>query len=201
MHPRSLPDATLVARAATGDGDAFAELARRYAGLIRQTIRDRPFGLMHEDLRQEALIGLFEACRAYDPTRHRFGAVATVQVRHRVCEARKCAGRRKHRLLSEALRIDYRPGDDDRPTLADRLGSDHNDPARIVELREELRELATTNGRRDRRLRAASQTRQYGEADIATALELVAQGKTLREAGAAVGASHPTVMRWVRNAA
>jgi hypothetical protein len=43
--------------------------------------------------------------------------------------------------------------------------------------------------------------RRYTDAEITTALTLVAQGKSLREAGAAVGASHPTVMRWVRNAA
>jgi hypothetical protein len=32
--------------------------------------------------------------------------------------------------------------------------------------------------------------RRYSDAGIAQALELVAQGKTLREAGATVGASH-----------
>jgi hypothetical protein len=30
---------------------------------------------------------------------------------------------------------------------------------------------------------------------------LVAEGRTLREAGAAVGARHTTVMRWLRKAA
>ena len=43
--------------------------------------------------------------------------------------------------------------------------------------------------------------RRYTYADISKALTLVAKGKTLREAAAAVGASHPTVMQWLRNAA
>jgi hypothetical protein len=37
--------------------------------------------------------------------------------------------------------------------------------------------------------------------EISAALALVADGKTLREAGAAVGAPHTTVMRWLRKAA
>jgi transposase-like protein len=41
----------------------------------------------------------------------------------------------------------------------------------------------------------------YSDTDTTTVLELVAQGKTLREAGAAVGTSHQTVMRWIKNAA
>ena len=202
MRPRSLTDATLAARACKGDSDAFAELARRYSGLIRQSIRHPAFGLTHEELRQEALIGLFEACRAYDPAMsHRFGGVATVRVRHHVTEARKRAGRRKHRLLGEALGIDNPVRGEEGRTFAERIASDRDDPARIVELREELRELATAQGRRDRRLRAGSYTRVYGEADKRVALQLVDDGKSVRAAAAAVGASHPTVLRWLKDAA
>src|SRR3954447_13549059 len=158
MHPRSLDDPTLAARAANGDSDAYAELARRYAGLIRQATRHPAYGLTREELRQEALLGLFEACRAYEPGgRHRFGGVATVRVRHRVTEARKIAGRLKHRLLTEALGIDHPARGQQARSFSEQLASDREDPARIVELREELRELATRPlARRDRRLRAGS---------------------------------------------
>jgi transposase-like protein len=43
--------------------------------------------------------------------------------------------------------------------------------------------------------------RSYALGEMATALELVAGGRTLREAADAVGATHPTVLRWLRNAA
>src|SRR5262245_59265183 len=115
----SLDDATLAARAARGDDAAFAELARRYRGLISQTIRRPVPGLSYEDRRQEALLGLFLACRQHaQQTRWRFGAMATMAVRHRVTEARKVAMRRKHRLLTDALGIDHRRGDDV-PTIAE----------------------------------------------------------------------------------
>ena len=48
---------------------------------------------------------------------------------------------------------------------------------------------------------AAPHRRRFTDADVAVARSLVANGKTLREAGAAVGATHPTVLRWLHNAA
>jgi hypothetical protein len=80
------------------------------------------------------------------------------------------------------------------------------------ELRDELRQRALRVGRARlarqcahaapvRRSSDASWPRRYSDAGIAQALELVAQGKTLREAGATVGASHATVMRWLKNVA
>jgi transposase-like protein len=42
---------------------------------------------------------------------------------------------------------------------------------------------------------------RYSRTQIATVLSLVDQGRSLRQAGAAVGASHPTVLRGVRHAA
>ena len=79
-----------------------------------------------------------------------------------------------------------------------------DDPARIIELREELARLAVEGERRPepRPRRKPSKPRRYYTPDeVTTALELVAGGRTLREAADAVGATHPTVLRWLRNAA
>jgi hypothetical protein len=43
--------------------------------------------------------------------------------------------------------------------------------------------------------------RRYSDAQIERALALVAQGHSLADAGAAVGAAHTTVLRWLRKAA
>ena len=162
------------------------------------THRPHP-GLEREDERQEALIGLLQACREFDPARGSFGAIATIRVRSRVSTARALAYNTRNRIVTNALRLEHRAGpDEDRMrTLADTLPAGPGaDPAVVVELRDELRQRVAYQRRY-----GEQRKRRFTDADVATALELVAQGKTLREAGAAVGASHPTVMRWVRNAA
>ena len=82
-------DGMLAGRAARGDGAAFAELARRYDDLIAFYARGHARGHDRDDERQEALIGLLEACRVFDPSRGSFGAIATVRVRSRVWNARE----------------------------------------------------------------------------------------------------------------
>jgi DNA-directed RNA polymerase specialized sigma24 family protein len=52
-------DEFLAARASLGDGAAFAELARRYHRLLCAASTCPPPGVEFEDLRQEALIGLW----------------------------------------------------------------------------------------------------------------------------------------------
>jgi hypothetical protein len=94
-------------------------------------------------------------------------------------------------------------------TLAETLpAGDGADPAVVIELRDELRQQAIRQRRerlarrrraRDRAGRKPREVpwpRRSSDAEIATALALVAQGKTLRDAGAA----HPTVLRWLENA-
>jgi hypothetical protein len=71
----AVTDAFLAVRAAAGDEAAFAELARRYRPLICSVTQRPPLGAEIEDLRQEALIGLFEACRAHDPAKGRFAGL------------------------------------------------------------------------------------------------------------------------------
>jgi hypothetical protein len=200
MSLRSLSDAALASRAAAGDDVTFSELARRNGWLLRRTTRQVAFGMTLEDQRQEALIGLFEACRAFDPAKGSFAAIATTCVRRAVWNARlkACAG--KQRILTEALGLDHR--DRDELTIAERVPArDADDPALVLELREKLRELAATGERRIERRAPARPRRRYTDTEISVALSLVAEGKTLREAGAAVGAAHGTVLRWLHNAA
>ncbi len=92
-------DEVLAQRAGAGDERAFGELARRYRGLIVFVTRRAPSGLSRDDLRQEALIGLFEACHAHDPSKCAFAQMAGACVRHRVWRAQLHARRAKHRVL------------------------------------------------------------------------------------------------------
>lgn len=134
---RSMTDATLAAPVLAGDGQAFAELAHRYRELIGFTTRNPAEGHDVDDERQEALLALREACRIYNPARGSFGAIATVRVRSRVWNSRR------NRILTDALHLEHRAVEEDESdstladTIADREGTD---PARVIELREELRE-------------------------------------------------------------
>jgi hypothetical protein len=87
----SMSDAALAARVLEGDGQAVAELAHRYRGLIGFTTRNPAEGQDRDDERQEALLALLEACSIYDPARGSFGAIATVRVRSRVWNSRRRA--------------------------------------------------------------------------------------------------------------
>jgi DNA-directed RNA polymerase specialized sigma subunit len=109
MQLSSLTDAELAERVVKGDGDAFAELADRYRWLIGWlTHRPHP-GLEREDERQEALIGLLQACRDFDPARGSFGAIATIRVRSRVSTARAKAHNTRNRIITNALRLETTP--------------------------------------------------------------------------------------------
>src|SRR3954462_15598431 len=135
MSLETVSDRYLARRAATGDGTAFAELARRYQPLLGAAALAGPEGGEVDDARQHAMIGLFVACRATDGQRP-FAGIAKVNVRWELARARRDAATRKHRVLTHALR--------DEAPAAGAAGwlpaPDMCDPARIVELREQLRE-------------------------------------------------------------
>src|SRR3954452_18064854 len=113
MKLESVSDGYLAVRAATGDGAAFAELVCRYRRLLEAAVARVPEGGEREDARQEALIGLYVACRATDGRRP-FAGIAKLNVRWRVACANQYAARRKHRVLSGAAR---EPGPDERPAM------------------------------------------------------------------------------------
>jgi RNA polymerase sigma factor (sigma-70 family) len=203
MRPQSLTDEALAVRARGGDERAFEELVRRYWRVMRAAMRRPGFAMGWEDEGQEALLGLFHACRSYRPERGRFGPLAAVCVRNRISNARTRGRLPGHRIVSEAFGLDYQLGPDGRP-LRERLpAGEQADPAVIVEWREELARLATEGERRPEPRRAAPKRPDagYSDSDVRTALALLADGKSQREAAAAIGASHSTVSRWLNRAA
>lgn len=193
MSLEAVRDGYLATRAAQGDAAAFEELARRYRPLLTAAAREVPEGHDRDDARQEALIGLFEACRATDGRRP-FAGIARLNVRWQIARARRDAATIKHRLLTDSARDDGRP-------CGWLSAPQSNDPARIVELREQLRDHL-----RDRPavlglvLCEHDATRRHSAAKIADALRLIADGSTITVAAAAVGASHSTVRTWVDEA-
>lgn len=196
MSLEGVTDGYLAVRAAKGDGVAFAELARRYRPLIVHVTRLWTVGLDVEDARQEALIGLYQACQKYDPARGRFEGLANLRVRSRVRNANIDARRRKHRILTDA----YRDGDEPVRQLAERAAAPAGtDPARVVVLRDELREHAE---RARRRASAPGRDfrRRYSDEQKARALALITDGKTIKQTAFAVGAPSDSVRRWVKRA-
>jgi RNA polymerase sigma factor (sigma-70 family) len=196
MSLAGVRDEFLAGRASRGDGAAFAELARRYRPLIVSASKYPEAGLEFEDLRQEALIGLFVACRKCNPAKGgRFAGLARVCVRWAVGQARKSSRARKHLILTHAL-ADH---DEISRRLEQRVGAPASDPAVVVELRDELRAHA-------RRLRrrieapAGDLRRRYSDEQIERALALVAAGQTFQVAALAVGTRADTVARWVQRA-
>lgn len=57
-----------------------------------------------DDVRQEALIGLWVACRDWDPARGSFKPFAVMVIRRRLATAVKVATAGKHRCLTDAAR-------------------------------------------------------------------------------------------------
>ena len=189
----AVSDGFLAGRAAAGDEAAFAELARRYRPLIGRLTLGPPAGVGVDDLRQEALLGLLDACRYYQPAKGPFPALARINVRWRVNSARMAARAAKHRILSHAVR----DGEDRMNWLAERTPAPEGaDPAVVVVLRDELRERA----QRSRGGRRPDRRRRYSDAQITHALTLIAAGKTLKQAAFAVGAPPGQVARRVKRA-
>jgi RNA polymerase sigma-H factor len=99
-----------VSLAAAGDERAFAQLASRFGGIAR-LIADRFYarGLEREDLRQVALIALWEACKRYDSSvvpDGSFVGFAAICMRRKVISAVQDAQRKKQALLSDAADLD-----------------------------------------------------------------------------------------------
>jgi transposase-like protein len=192
---RNVSDEQLAVRAASGDGDAFEELARRYRPLIGAATRWLPDGLEPDDARQASLLGLFEACRATDGVR-RFSGLAAKRVRWQVAAARRTATTRKHRVLTDAIH-----GSDERDgPLAWIAAPESTDPARVVELREVLRDRLRDHAATERRRAKAPRgdlRRRYTREQVDRALALIAAGSTISDAAAAVGARYRAVHEWL----
>ena len=98
----------LCGRAASGDMEAFAQLARRFMPLIRHKTRSYFIvGAGRDDVIQEGLIGLYRAVLAYDPARGgSFQSFADRCITHQIQSAVRAAGRQKHAPLNSYLPFD-----------------------------------------------------------------------------------------------
>ena len=84
MSLGGVSDRFLAVRAAAGDEPAFAELALRYRALIGRLTQGPPRGVEVDDVRQEALLGLLDACQFFDPAKGAFAVVASLNVRWQI---------------------------------------------------------------------------------------------------------------------
>lgn len=126
-------DETLCAQAAVGDRLAEETLVLRYQRMTRSCAR--PYFLAggdSEDLFQEAMLGLLNAIREYDPQRDAsFRAFAETCIRNRVRSAVTAAARGKHIPLNHSV-----------PFEALMLGCEHS-PEELFISREAERERLT----------------------------------------------------------
>lgn len=188
-------DEFLARRAQKGDEAAFAELARRYEPLLGGATWRPSDGLDVEDARQAALIGLYDACRETDGLRS-FAGLAKLRVEWTVAAARRTALTYKHRLVTDAIRDGGAP----EGALAWLAAAEGTDPARLVELREELRERWRAHQERERRRSrapAGDLRRRHSEELIARAVALVIAGSTVAAAATAVDVPYRTAYQWV----
>lgn len=137
-------DHELLLRAVDGDSAAFARLAERYAGMLH-SIAARYFlvGADDHDVRQEALIGLLNACVAFDFSgRSSFAAFAHLCIERQIITALKASQRLKHAPLNDALRLEMPLSREnpDAAQLGDTLPSGgHENPARVAQTRADVR--------------------------------------------------------------
>ena len=132
-----------------GNELAFDQLARTLAGFVtREARRVYVRGAECDDVRQEALLALYEAVRAWDPQRQPFVPFARFVIRRRLATMIKSALRRKHQPLNTALRWEQLVADgDDEFTLGDAAWSRDLGPHERLEQREELRRLTAAASR------------------------------------------------------
>jgi RNA polymerase sporulation-specific sigma factor len=95
--------------------EAFAVLSSRYLGLVNSKVASvkSSWSLDDEDLRQEAMIGLFKAASTYDDTRGvTFGAYAGVVILNRLKNEVRSHLSRKNVSLSDTVSLDELSADE-----------------------------------------------------------------------------------------
>jgi RNA polymerase sporulation-specific sigma factor len=111
----------------------FEDALRQYGWLCDIAV-SRYFapGLTHDDILQEAHIGLWAACRDFNPDHGSpFGAFARTCINRQVITALKAATRGKHRPLNESCDL-HQPPTESVLSLAERI--DSGEPTALDEL-------------------------------------------------------------------
>ncbi len=91
----------------TGDEDALVELIHRFKPHLNRLARSYfLFGGEEEDIKQEAMIGLYSACISYKPDmKTTFNSFASLCMKRRILSAIKSANRNKNKALNESVSI------------------------------------------------------------------------------------------------
>jgi RNA polymerase sporulation-specific sigma factor len=136
-------DEELVARAKTGDSEAFRSIWTRYRQFVRMKANSYFLaGGDSDDLIQEGNIGLYKAIRDYESGRSTtFRSFAELCVTRQIITAIKTASRQKHVPLNTYVSFSHSPSsaDFDSRTLADVLPSGRtSDPVQQVISSEEV---------------------------------------------------------------
>lgn len=184
---RKVPDELLAERVRRGDELAFRVLATRYGPLMRSLCWFPPPGLDADDLRQEALIGLLEACCV--ETARSFAAIAARTVRWRVLNARERTRQGGARLLNEAIWLEG--GNEDMPAV------EGADPAVAVLVREQLRLFVRELPEAVELACQPDVSHVHPPVTIGRALRVIRRGGTVATAAAAVGVNEGAVYGWV----
>ncbi len=97
----------LVTLIKTGDEDALEELIHRFKPHLNRLSRSYfLFGGEEEDIKQEAMIGLYSACLSYKPEmKTSFNSFASLCMKRRILSAIKSANRNKNKALNESVSI------------------------------------------------------------------------------------------------
>lgn len=103
----NLSDDILIAQAKSGDESSLDFLMQRYKQLASKIARSYfLIGAEHEDLLQEAMIGLYKAYINYNKSKHAtFSTFAYLCITRSVQDAVKSANSKKHLMLSNSVSL------------------------------------------------------------------------------------------------
>ena len=126
-----LTDLELVARFQSGCHDSLQVMITRYRRFARAKARSYFLvGADHDDVEQEALIGLYKAARDFRPEHQSsFRAFAELCITRQIITAIKTATRQKHQALNQYVSISGGRSDDDSQerTVEELLHVHHHD--------------------------------------------------------------------------
>lgn len=102
----SLSDEQILALYKQGDEYALDFLLEKYKSLASKIARSYfLIGAESEDILQEAMLGLYSACRTYNENESSFKSFATLCITRAVQSAVKKANRLKNKMLNESLSL------------------------------------------------------------------------------------------------
>lgn len=104
---KKLEDQELIKQSKEGNAEAVEILLSRYKPLLNKVTRGFfLLGSDHEDLMQEAMIGLYKAILSFDASKQTsFKTFATLCVRRNILDAIKKSNAQKHKILNDSVSL------------------------------------------------------------------------------------------------